>query len=118
MEEKGAISFSFSFDEDPYETTNLSGSTHETYVDAKEKLYQLLPGYEARSKTKISIHWAKSANKYWQANGGILPWADTDNLVNGAEYDYPVYCPSEATRRKRGLEEERKEFSGPHSSTK
>jgi len=108
----------FDLDADPYETTNLYDSTDETYVDAKEKLYQLLPGYEARSKTKISIHWAKSANKYWQANGGILPWADTDNLVNGAEYDYPVYCPSEATRRKRGLEEERKEFSGPHSSTK
>jgi hypothetical protein len=61
----------------------------------KEQLYQLLPGYEARATTKISIHWSQHAEVVWETYGNnILPWADTEKLVNGDEYEHPVYCTS------------------------
>ena len=83
----------FDLQEDPYETTNLYDSTVDMYTSAKDKLYTLLPGFEARAKTKISIHWSSKSKKYWQQEGNhVLPWANTENLPNG-DRDHPSYCP-------------------------
>jgi arylsulfatase A-like enzyme len=84
----------FDLQEDPYETTNLYDSTDEIYTSAKDKLYTLLPGFEARAKTKISIHWSSKSKKYWQQEGNyVLPWANEDNLPNKDVKDWPSYCP-------------------------
>lgn len=89
------VYYLFDLDEDPYETNNLYYSDDETYTMVKEQLYQLLPGYEARATTKISIHWSKHAEVVWESYGNnILPWADTEKLVNGEVYEHPVYCSS------------------------
>jgi hypothetical protein len=57
-------------------------------------LYTLLPGFEARAKTKISIHWSSKSKKYWQQEGNyVLPWANEDNLPNKEVKDWPSYCP-------------------------
>ena len=70
------VYYLFDLDEDPYETNNLYYSDDETYTMVKEQLYQLLPGYEARATTKISIHWSQHAEVVWETYGNnILPWA-------------------------------------------
>lgn len=85
----------FDLDADPYETNNLYYSDEKEYNDAKETLYGLLPIYEAKAKTKISIHWSVHANKVWEEAGNhILPWANEGSLLNSADYSHPVYCPS------------------------
>lgn len=53
----------FDLENDPYETTNLYDSEEFEHLTAKENLYELLPGFKARAKTKISIHWSKHANR-------------------------------------------------------
>lgn len=84
----------FDLQEDPYETTNLYDSTDEIYTSAKDKLYTLLPGFEARAKTKISIHWSSRSQRYWQSEGNhVLPWANVETLANKDSKDYPAYCP-------------------------
>jgi len=84
----------FDLEADPYETNNIYDSTADEHVTAKEKLYTLLPGYMDRAKTKISIHWSNKSKRYWQAaDNNVLPWANTDTLVNEGVKDYPVYCP-------------------------
>jgi len=90
----------FDLQEDPYETTNLYDSTDEIYTSAKDKLYTLLPGFEARAKTKISIHWSSKSKKYWQQEGNhVLPWANEDNLPNKDVKDWPSYCPDSTISR-------------------
>jgi len=83
----------FNIVDDPYETNNLYYSEEEEHVAAKEKLYNLLPAFEANSKKKIGLHWSTHAMKLWSASGNrILPWANTDELVNSDKYSYPTYC--------------------------
>lgn len=62
------------------------------YVVAKEKLYEMLPGYEAKSKMKKSIVFSSKAEIVWTENDHhILPWANEDDL-NGDDSAFPLQC--------------------------
>jgi hypothetical protein len=62
------------------------------YVFAKEKLYDLLPGYQENSKMKKSIVFSSKAEIVWSENDNhILPWADEDDL-NGDDNNFPLLC--------------------------
>lgn len=82
----------FDLENDPYETTNLYYEQTKDVSDAKTKLYALLPHYELRARTKVSISFNSKAKRVWQEAGNyILPWATT-NLKNDAGKSYPSYC--------------------------
>jgi arylsulfatase A-like enzyme len=77
---------------DPYEKVNLYSSTNQLYVFAKEKLYTLLPDYEANSKMKKTIVFSSKAEAYWTANDHhMLPWANEYEL-NGHDDGFPLLC--------------------------
>jgi hypothetical protein len=82
----------FDLENDPYEKTNLYTSTTQMYVFAKEKLYTLLPDYQANSKMKKSIVFSSKAEIVWTENDHhMLPWANEDEL-NGDDDGYPLLC--------------------------
>ena len=62
------------------------------YVFAKEKLYTLLPDYQANSKMKKSIVFSSKAEIVWTENDHhMLPWANEYEL-NGDDDNYPLLC--------------------------
>jgi arylsulfatase A-like enzyme len=82
----------FDLQTDPYEKNNLYTSTNQMYVFAKEKLYTLLPDYQANSKMKKSIVFSSKAEIVWTENDHhMLPWANEDEL-NGDDDNYPLLC--------------------------
>lgn len=82
----------FDLQNDPYETTNLYTSTNQLYVMAKEKLYNLLPDYQEKSKRKKNIEFSSMAEVVWtDENNHILPWANEDELL-GDDTQYPSRC--------------------------
>jgi arylsulfatase A-like enzyme len=82
----------FDLQNDPYETTNLYTSTNQLYVIAKEKLYNLLPDYQEKSKRKKNIEFSSVAEVVWTGEDNhILPWANEEELM-GDDSDYPSRC--------------------------
>ena len=82
----------FDLQNDPYETTNVYTSTNPLYVMAKEKLYNLLPEYQEKSKRKKTIEFSSVAEVVWTSeNNHILPWANEDELL-GDDDHYPSRC--------------------------
>lgn len=82
----------FDLQNDPYETTNLYTSTNQLYVMAKEKLYNLLPDYQEKSKRKKNIEFSSVAEVVWTSeNNHILPWANEAELL-GDDDHYPSRC--------------------------
>lgn len=83
----------FDLDTDPYETKNIYNSPNIQHVNAKNKLYDLLPDYIENAKTKMSISFSERSKKVWEENGNqVIPWANVDNLENGDTYTYPTLC--------------------------
>lgn len=83
----------FDLDTDPYETKNIYNSPNIQHVNAKNKLYDLLPDYIENAKTKMSISFSERSKKLWEENGNqVIPWANVDNLENGDTYTYPTLC--------------------------
>ena len=82
----------FDLQNDPYETTNLYTSTNQLYVMAKEKLYNLLPDYQEKSKRKKNIEFSSVAEVVWTSeNNHILPWANEAELLGDDDHD-PSRC--------------------------
>jgi arylsulfatase B len=83
----------FDLDTDPYETKNIYNSPNIQHVNAKNKLYDLLPDYLENAKTKMSISFSERSKKVWEENDNeVIPWANVDDLENGDTYTYPTLC--------------------------
>ena len=83
----------FDLDTDPYETKNIYNSPNIQHVNAKNKLYDLLPDYLENAKTKMSISFSERSKKVWEENDNeVIPWANVDDLANGDTYTYPTLC--------------------------
>jgi arylsulfatase A-like enzyme len=83
----------FDLEIDPYETKNIYYVNNIQYINAKNKLYNLLPDFIANAKKKISITFSEKAEIVWAENNHrIIPWANETELVNSGLYDYPILC--------------------------
>jgi arylsulfatase A-like enzyme len=83
----------FDLNADPYETKNIYNSPNIQHVNAKNKLYDLLPDYLENAKTKMSISFSERSKKVWEENDNeVIPWANVDDLENGDTYTYPTLC--------------------------
>lgn len=83
----------FDLEIDPYETKNIYYVINIQYINAKNKLYNLLPDFIANAKKKISITFSEKAEIVWAENNHrIIPWANETELLNSGLYDYPILC--------------------------
>jgi hypothetical protein len=90
--------FLFDLHEDPYEMNNLYDSHDEDHAFAKQHLYDLLPAYLSKGRTKKGITWSRKAEIVWHSTDSyVVPWADADELPNPESTPYPILCPEVPT---------------------
>jgi arylsulfatase A-like enzyme len=80
--------------DDPYELNNIYESHDEEHAFAKQKLYDLLPSFLEKSRTKMKITWSRKAEIVWHSTAGyVVPWADAESLPNRDKSSFPMVCP-------------------------